>query len=132
MSETNERIAEELLGEYLYTYAITVKPLSKSKVYYQNDIDSFISKHIWPYFDIKDRVYEIDNDNTLHCHLIATGNNNTHRHRKIRYWHQDIQELGTLDEIDYWNRYIHKDSKNKDQQEQILWEHYASTEYLFS
>jgi len=111
-------------------FAITIKPMSRSKVYYQHDLQLFITKHIWPYYDILHTVFEMDSKNVLHAHMIANGGPNIFNHRKIRYWSQDIQQLSPED-VPRWVSYIQKDVKNIDTQEQVLWKHIASTECLF-
>lgn len=114
----------------LPSFAITVKPMSRSKTYYMDDIDRFIKKHIHPYFDILETRYEVDNRCVLHAHLLANGGPNMFNHKKIRYWSQDIRELDP-DDVTRWVSYIRKKSWNQDTQEEVLWQHIASTECLF-
>lgn len=111
-------------------FAITIKPMSRSKIYYKDDIQAFIDKHIKPYYDILLITFEKDSKNVLHAHMLANGGPNIFNHKKIRYWSQDIQQLDPED-VTRWVSYIQKDVRNSDTQDQVLWEHLASTEYLF-
>jgi len=111
-------------------FAITVKPMSRSKVYYDHDIQAFIDKHIKPYYDILHTTFEMDKNRVLHAHMFANGGPNIFNHKRIRYWSQDIQQLDPED-VTRWVSYIQKEARNKDLQGQILWEHIASTTCLF-
>lgn len=92
--------------------AVTIKHCNNKKVDYKRDIDAFLEKNINRYFDTLYKVYETDSDNKLHCHLLCQATPLSIKHRKIRYWHQDIQKLKTRADALRWLNYLNKIDQN--------------------
>lgn len=114
-----------------YTYhSITVKPMSKSKVYYASDIDDFIFKHIPNEFEILYITYEQDSSHVLHAHILArTRSSEFTKIKPVRYWH--VYNEAT-DDIHRYMAYIMKHNQSPYEQERTLIEHYAYHNNLFN
>lgn len=124
MSVTNER--SFLDNNDLY-YSITIKPLSRSKVYYKHDLEQFIKKHYGQLFIII-VTYEVDHLQVLHAHILAKGKTDF-QIKNVRYWHQYCEKTRLYER---YISYCKKHARNQDEQDQILLRHWSYHDNLFN
>lgn len=61
------------------------------------------------YGDLMDYAFEFDSDDRLHVHALFFSYRKLYYMSAIeRFFHINVQELKTQDNIDYWQAYIHK------------------------
>lgn len=118
--------------QYDFIYDLTISPLKTDRVYYKEDIDKVIDKIRSKGYEISDIVYEVSPiKKALHCHCIFYSKHyiNKYKFPKRKGW--QLYTTGRSPSAK-WLSYIHKTSRNVIQQEQILIEHYALHNNMFS
>jgi hypothetical protein len=122
----------DLLEHYEYLYDLSITPNKTDRIYYKEDIEKVISKLRSVGLEVSDVVYEIcPTKKTLHCHCLLYSKKyiNKYKFPKKKGW--QLYSSGKEPDVG-WLNYIHKNSRCMMKQKQIIIEHYALHNNMFS